>query len=101
MKKARTFFENRKIDFEFIDFKKLPPSLADIERWSIAFHGLPVNLKGTTYKKLKDEFESLSPKDKVKFVAKNPSMIKRPILERHNIVLAFGFSESEYEKVLM
>ena len=96
MKKARTFLEKKKIDFEFVDFKKSPPSSEEIDRWTKAFGGLPVNTKGVTYKKYKDEFEALTPKAKVKFLTEHSSMIKRPIWEEGSKVLAFGFDQEVY-----
>lgn len=100
VKKARTFLDKKKLDYEFVDFKKTPPTAEDIQRWEVAFEGLPVNTKGVTYKKLKDEYEALTPKNKVGFLTKNTSMIKRPILERKGKVLAFGFDEANYKEVL-
>lgn len=100
VKKARTFLDKKKVEVDFIDFKKTKPTADDIERWSEAFGGLPVNTKGVTYKKLKDEYEALAPKAKVKFLSENTSMIKRPILEKNGKVLAFGFEEESYKALL-
>lgn len=100
VKKARTYLAQKKVDLEFIDFKKYRPTVEDIKRWSEAFNSLPVNTKGVTYKKHKDTFEKLSQKDQVKFIQDNTSMIKRPILEKNNKVLAFGFIEEEYRSIL-
>jgi Spx/MgsR family transcriptional regulator len=100
VKKARTFLDKKKIDVEFVDFKKYTPTAEDIERWGKAFGGIPVNNKGVTYKKHKLEFESLSPKAQVQFIQKNTSMIKRPILEKGNKVIAFGFDEDQYREML-
>lgn len=97
VKKARVFLEKKSVTFEFIDFKKSPPVQEDIERWEKSFGGLPVNTKGTTYKKFKDTFENLNTTEKRKFIIANPSMIKRPILEKNNMVLAFGFDEAVYK----
>ncbi len=99
VKKARTYLEKKKLDFEFIDFKKTAPTVKDIERWGEAFGGMPVNNKGVTYKKLKDEFEVLSEKEKKVFLTKNTSMIKRPIIEKEGKVLAFGFDEEQYKAI--
>lgn len=99
VKKARTFMDQHKLTYEFIDFKKAGPSSEDIERWSKSFGGLPVNTKGVTYKKFKDEFEALSEKAKIGFIIKNTSMIKRPILEKNGKVLAFGFDLEKYEGI--
>lgn len=97
VKKARTFLDKKKISVEFIDFKKYTPTAEDIERWGKAFGGIPVNNKGVTYKKHKEEFEALSPKAQVAFIQKNTSMIKRPILEKGLKVIAFGFDEDQYQ----
>lgn len=100
VKKARTFLEKKKLETEFVDFKKYKPTAEDIERWSKVFGGLPVNTKGVTYKKHKAEFESLAPKAQIKFIQENTSMIKRPILEKNSKVLAFGFDEANYKEIL-
>ena len=100
VKKARTFLEKKKTEFDFIDFKKTPPTTEDIARWGKAFGGLPVNKSGQTYKKHKDHFEKLSQKEQVTFLCSNSSMIKRPILEKNGKVLAFGFKEDEYNSLL-
>lgn len=100
VKNARTYLENKKIPFEFIDFKKYTPTENDIEQWSKAFGGLPVNKSGSTYKKHKDVYEKLTDFAKVKFVQENTSMIKRPILTNKTRVLVFGFSEESYADVV-
>ncbi len=100
VKKARTFLEKKKADFDFVDFKKSAPKAEDIKRWSEAFGGLPVNKSGLTYKKHKDTFEKLSEKAKIDFICSNSSMIKRPILEKNGKVLAFGFDEDQYKALL-
>ncbi len=100
VKKARTFLEKKKVETEFVDFKKYKPTTEDIERWSKVFGGLPVNIKGVTYKKHKAEFEALAPKAQIKFIQENTSMIKRPILEKNSKVLAFGFDEANYKEII-
>lgn len=99
VKKARTYLDKRHLPVSFVDFKKSPPQKADIERWAQAFGGLPVNTKGTTYKKYKDLFEQLSPAEQVKFLISNSSMIKRPILEKNGNVIAFGYDEEKFSKL--
>lgn len=100
VKKARTYLEAKSITFEFVDFKKTPPTVDSIELWKKAFGGLPVNVKGQTYKKHAAEFETLSEKAKIAFICKNSSMIKRPILQKDNKVLSFGFNAEEFKSVL-
>ncbi len=100
VKKARTFLEKKKSSFEFVDFKKTPPTPNDITRWADAFGDLPVNKAGQTYKKHKDEYEKLTPAKKIAFLCQNSSMIKRPILEKNGKVLAFGFKEEDYKTLI-
>lgn len=100
VKKARTYLEKSSIKFEFIDFKKTPPTPEDIALWEKAFGSLPVNTKGQTYKKHAEEYSSLTEKQKIAFICKNTSMIKRPILQKEKTVLCFGFSPEEYKSKL-
>lgn len=96
VKKARTFLDKKKIEYQFIDFKKVPPTPEQIKRWGEFFGELPVNKKGITYKKIKDEYEGLTPAQKIKFISENTSMIKRPVLEKNNKTIAMGFDEEFY-----
>lgn len=100
VKKARSFLEKRKIPHTFVDFKKSPPTREQLTHWASVFGELPVNKKGQTYRKLGQEFESLSAPDKILFLTKNSSMIKRPILQREDEIIAFGFDQQEYETKL-
>ena len=100
VKKAKTFLEKSGAEFEFVDFKKSPPTADDIDRWGRAFGGQPLNKSGLTYKKHKEEFEKLSAAAQIPFIIKNSSMIKRPILEKNGKVLAFGFKEEEYKSLV-
>ena len=99
VKKAQRFLEARDVEYEFINFKKSPPETEQLLRWKEAMGEWPVNKKGLTYKKFKDEYEKLKDKDIPSFLSKNSSMVKRPILEKKNKVLAFGFIEEEYKKL--
>lgn len=96
VKKARTYLDKKKIAYEFVDFKKTPPTKDLIKKWADFMGELPANKKGTTYKKYKEEFELLSPAKKVDFMILNSSMIKRPILENKGKTVAMGFDEETY-----
>lgn len=99
VKKARTYLDKKKVDYNFVDFKKTPPTKELIERWQTFMGELPVNKKGLTYKKVKDEYEALSPKAKIDFIIQNTSMIKRPILEKKDKTIAVGFDSEEYDQL--
>jgi Spx/MgsR family transcriptional regulator len=100
VKKVRSFLETKKISYEFIDFKKQPPTEADIKRWKTFMKDWPVNTKGPTYRKIREQFESASDSQKMKLLIENSSAIKRPILEENGNVQAMGFDPLFYKSRL-
>lgn len=100
VKKARNFLEANKIDYEFIDFKKTPPTKIQIEAWSDYSGELPINKKGTTYRKYKDQYDALSTPEQIDFIIANPSLIKRPVLVDKGKTIALGFNEEHYKELL-
>ena len=99
VKKARQALEKKKIDYDFVDFKKTPPTADDLTRWEKVFGDLPANKKGPTFRKIKDEFEAASRSEQINLLLKNSSAIKRPILESGSKVLCFGLDEDLYKKL--
>lgn len=99
VKKARAFLDKKKVEYQFIDFKKTAPIPEQIKRWETFFGELPANKKGVTYRKYKNEYEALSPALKIKFLIENTSMIKRPVLEKNNKTIAIGFDEDLYNEL--
>lgn len=101
VKKARNFLDKNKLDYEFVDFKKTPPTKAQINAWSDYYGELPVNKKGTTYRKYKDNYEALTMPDQIDFIIANPSLIKRPVLVEDGKTIALGFNEEQYTQLLI
>lgn len=100
VKKARSFLEQNKIDYQFIDFKKIPPTVEQLQAWGEFAGELPVNKKGTTYRKHKEHYEALSMPEKIAFILANVSLIKRPVLENNGKIMALGFSEAHYQALI-
>lgn len=98
VQKVRDYLEKAKIAYEFVDFKKQPPTEADIKRWKAFMNGWPVNSKGPTYRKIREKFEAASDAQKMKILIENSSAIKRPILERDASVQAVGFDPEFYDQ---
>lgn len=96
VKKVRVFLEGKNIVYEFVDFKKHPPTEDDIKRWKNFMKAWPVNSKGPTYRKIHDRFEAATDSQKIKLLIENSSAIKRPILEQDGLVCAMGFDPSFY-----
>lgn len=97
VKKAQDALSAMGIEFEFVNFKKTPPTQAQIKKWKSFFKALPVNKKGPTFRKVKDEFESSDLTAQIKLMIEYSSMIKRPIVEKDGVVVAIGFTGDEYE----
>lgn len=99
VKKARKHLEAKGIDYEFVDFKKTPPTKVSIEKWKSFLGDWPVNTRGRTYKTLKDNFLSSNNSAKIKLIGENSSLVKRPVLEASGKVLCLGYDGDLYESL--
>ena len=97
VKKTRDRLEQMGISYTFIDFKKQAPTESDISRWMSFFKNWPVNTKGPTYRKIREDFEAANDAQKMKLLIANSSAIKRPILEKNGVVLAIGLDVDFYK----
>ncbi len=97
VKKARTYLDLKKIKYEFIDFKKQGPTESDIKRWQAFVKAWPVNSKGPTFRKIREQFESATDSKKMLMLIENSSAIKRPILEQDGKVVAIGLDPEFYK----
>ena len=97
MTKARAWLESQRIDYEFHDYKKSGIERAKLESWieSVGWEVL-LNRTGTTFRQLPDAArENLTEAKAIKLMLEQPSMIKRPVLERGKTLLV-GFSPEKY-----
>jgi arsenate reductase (glutaredoxin) len=97
VKKALNFLDNNDVSYEFIDFKKIPPSIDLLLSWKAINGDFPINPKGRIFKEIKDQYlATTSDKKKAKLLSENTSAIKRPLVEFNNKII-LGFSEEEYK----
>jgi arsenate reductase (glutaredoxin) len=97
MKKARAWLESHGIDYRFHDYRESGIDRAKLEGWSkmVGWETL-LNRAGTTFRKLPDEAkEALDGRKALELMLDQPSMIKRPVLERGKTLLV-GFSPEKY-----
>lgn len=83
VKKARKWLTEQGLEFNFIDFKKSPPTAEQIKHW-VDSAGIEVvlNKRGTTWRKLDDMTKATNDESVlIKLMSEQPSMIKRPIFE--------------------
>lgn len=97
MKKARTWLETHGVESQFHDYKASGIDRAHLETWCDAAGWETVlNRAGTTFKTLDDAQKSgLDRQKAIDLMLKQPSMIKRPVLESDGTITV-GFKPDTY-----
>ena len=100
MKKARAWLDARGIAYEFHDYKASGIERAKLEAWAGAVGWeVLLNRAGTTFRKLPDAAkERLDERKAIALMLEQPSMIKRPVLERGKTLLV-GFTPDKYAAI--
>ncbi|HSR01507.1 MAG TPA: ArsC family reductase [Methylophilaceae bacterium] len=102
VKKARTWLEERQVDYMFHDFKKAGLNQNLLDNWlSQQSWEKLVNRAGMTWRKLDDATKSsiTDNNSAAKLMLDKTSVIKRPILENDGRILAIGFQEEKYKEL--
>ncbi|MET0874490.1 MAG: ArsC family reductase [Pseudolabrys sp.] len=102
MKKARAWLDKHGVAYAFHDYKTAGIERAQLEEWSkkIGWETL-LNRAGTTFKKLPDrDQDGITQAKALALMLKQPSMIKRPVLEAGRGKLLVGFKPEQYAATL-
>jgi Spx/MgsR family transcriptional regulator len=97
MKKARTWLEQQGVQYDFHDYKTAGIDRARLESWcrQVGWEVL-LNRAGTTFRKLPEADRSdLDERKAVALMLAQPSMIKRPVLDRDGKLIV-GFNPASY-----
>ncbi|NBC36610.1 Spx/MgsR family RNA polymerase-binding regulatory protein [Novosphingobium sp. FSY-8] len=97
--KARKWLEGNSYNYTFHDYKKGGADAGKIKSW-VDEAGLDkvLNKSGTTFKKLPEAIRSIMDEaSAIALMVEQPSMIKRPIIEKDGKLIAVGFKASEWE----
>ncbi|MCM2291730.1 ArsC family reductase [Allorhizobium sp. BGMRC 0089] len=97
MKKARLWLESAGVDSSFHDYKSQAIDRPHLETWADkAGWETLLNRSGTTFRKLSEDARADLNRDKaISLMLSQPSMIKRPVLERDGDLLV-GFKPEQY-----
>ena len=98
MKKARTWLEDRGIEYAFHDYKKEGLDAATLDRFlkDVEWEKL-LNRAGTTFRKLpEDERQNVDAAKARELMLAQPSMVKRPVIDKDG-KLTVGFKPDQYE----
>ena len=104
-KKAEKWLKENHPKYEMRDIKEQNPGYEELKEW-YERSGLDIkkffNTSGNLYKEqgLKDKLPSMSDEDKLKLLATNGMLVKRPLLITDEMVL-IGFKEEEWESKLI
>ena len=101
MKKARAWLDARGVAYDFHDYKVEGAERGKLAAWSkvVGWETL-LNRAGTTFRKLPDaERANLDGEKAIALMLAQPSMIKRPVLEK-GAKLLVGFKPAEYQAAL-
>ena len=100
IKKARTFLNNRGIEYQFHDYRKQGLDSELLETWvqDLGWEAL-INRRGATWRQLDSATrDSLDTDSAIEVMLANPAIIKRPLLvnagQRY-----LGFSEQRYSQI--
>ena len=98
VKKARAWLDARGMAYDWVDFKKSPPSPEDLTRWcrAVGWETL-LNRRGTTWRALDDAAKTavVDERTAIALMATNPTLIKRPVVEAGADVVV-GFTGDGY-----
>jgi arsenate reductase len=98
MKKARAWLDKRGVDYAFHDYKTAGIERAQLEQWAkqVGWDTL-LNRAGTTFRKLPDKDKNgVDAKKAIALMLREPSMIKRPVLDLGRDKLLVGFAPEIY-----
>ena len=103
VKKALTWLDDKKIRYEFHDYKSKGVESEKLNTWvkQVGWETL-VNRKGMTWRQLDDKAKDkvVNAAAAVALMQEKTSVIKRPLIEQNNKVLAVGFDPETYQKLL-
>ena len=102
MKKAFDYLNQHKIPYEFHDYKKLGISAEKLKEWtSQAGWEKLLNKQGTTWRSLDDAVKATVTTEKkaIALMQEKTSVIKRPVIESGNKIIALGFDEQMYDAI--
>ncbi|HEX6860167.1 MAG TPA: ArsC family reductase [Caulobacteraceae bacterium] len=97
MKKARAWLDQHGVDYDFHDYKAVGIDAATLKRWAgeVGWEVL-LNRAGTTFRALPEaDKQGLDEAKAIALMVRQPSMIKRPVLEGAGPLLV-GFKPERY-----
>ncbi|RXK13456.1 arsenate reductase family protein [Halarcobacter mediterraneus] len=105
VKKAKKFFDEHSILYEFVDLSKTSLDKEKIESWqNFLPAGQMLNSRSKSYREMDLKNKKLDDKKALKAILKDNLILKRPIIE-HGLngeqKFTIGFDEQEYKQTFL
>ena len=102
MKTARAWLDKHGVDYDFHDYKSAGIERARLKQWAKqAGWETLLNRAGTTFRKLPDKDKNgIDAKKAIALMLREPSMIKRPVLDLGRGKLLVGFAPERYSAAI-
>lgn len=104
VKSALDWLKKKNVEFDFHDYKAKGISSEKLKSWSkqVGWENL-VNKKGTTWRQLDEGTKEKTTTESaaIELMVEKTSVIKRPLIEQDGKVIALGFDEDQYKKLLL
>ncbi len=101
-KKTLNWLKDHKVAYTFHDYKKEGISEEKLASWckQLGWESL-LNKRGTTWRELDAATQSTITNEKaaIHLLAEQTSMIKRPVIEKADKIVALEFDEAAYQKI--
>lgn len=99
MKKAFAWLDERHIPYQFHDYKKQGLDEVTLQHWltELGWQGI-VNQKGTTWRKLALNKDSLTNDTAMPIIKDNLSLIKRPLVQCSDGLILTGFAPTTWSQ---
>ncbi len=101
-RKVRKALDGASVRYNFHDLREEPPAKTQVQRWASAVGTAKLlNKSSTTWRNLPDADKSdVTDEKAVDLMTANPTLIKRPIIERGSTQVFAGWSKEVQEEVL-
>ena len=96
MKKAFQWLEANGLAYDFVDFKKGPPTATQVDAWLQVVGDALVNTRGPSYRQLPDEIKNqFAGQTRIQAIVDKPTLIKRPLLVNGD-AMTVGFDPDQW-----
>lgn len=99
MKKTFQWLEAKGVAYQFVDFKKEPPSADAIDAWLGGVGDALVNTRGPSYRQLPDAVKTqFTGEIRIQAIIDKPTLIKRPLMVNGS-TMTVGFNPDQWTTI--